>query len=376
MHKRRLVLISLLILLILASVSLGRWGRGRDSQVAVAPTTPAQPTLTPRPTFTLLPSSTPTPSATATPEPTATPDPYVNPLTGLRVSDPALVSRRPLAIRVGNDPGIRPQDGLGSAEVVIEEIMEGWGVTRFTGVYLGEEAARVRPLRSARLSSLSIAPQYDAALVHTGASDPIRWLISQASFVDLDQFFHPAPYRLLAGYDWRGRMYTATEGVHEYLASRGLDRDTPIAGYLIGETVPAGGSPAATVGIPYPGESRARWTFDADSGEYLRAVAGVPHTDGLTGKQIGAANVIALYAEHKRTDIVEDTLGSTAIDIVLSGSGDAQIARDGQVYGLRWEQREPGALIRYYDAEGNEFSLRPGKSWIEIVPLDYGVSYE
>lgn len=254
--------------------------------------------------------------------------------------------------------------------------MEGWSLTRFTGIFLGEEAARVRPLRSARLSSLSVAPQYDAALVHTGASDPIRWLISQASFVDLDQFFHPAPYRLLAGYDWRGRMYASTEDVHEYLAAKDLDRDTPIAGYLFDEAVPAGGRPVTKVSIPYPYEARTRWTYDADANKFLRVVAGVPHTDGLTGKQLSAANVIVLYTEHKRTDIVEDTLGSTAIDIVLTGSGRAEIARDGQVFDLTWERGEDGALIRYYDAEGNEFPLRPGQSWIEIVPLDYEVSYE
>ena len=97
---------------------------------------------------------------------------------------------------------------------------------------------------------------------------------------------------------------------------------------------------------------------------------------GLTGEQIGASNVIVLYTQHNRTDIVEDSLGSTAIDVVLSGSGDAQVVRDGKIYDVRWEQREPGALIRYYDADGEEFPLRPGKTWIEIVPLDYEVTFE
>ncbi len=372
MTKLRIPVVLLVALAASALIALSGCGRNKPPRVAdgTAASVAAQPTFTPPP------AATPFPTATATLQPTATPDVYVNPLTGLRVSDPALVSRRPLAIRVGNDPGIRPQDGLSFADVVIEEIMEGWVVTRFTGIYLGQEAERVRPLRSARLSSLSIAPQYDAALVHTGASDQIRWLISQASFVDLDQYFHPAPYQLLSGYDWRGRMYTSTEDVHEYLAAKDLDRDTPIAGYRFDEAVPEGGSPAEDIDIPYPGESSARWTWDAASGVYLRLVAGEPHTDGLTGEQIGAANVIVLYAEHKSTDIVEDTLGSTAIDIVLTGSGDAGIARDGQVFALRWEQREPGALIRYYDTEGNEFPLRPGKSWIQIVPLDYEVAIQ
>jgi hypothetical protein len=98
----------------------------------------------------------------------------VNSLTGLRVEDPALIRRRVLAARIGNDPNIRPQDGLGLAEIVYEEVMDGWTVTRFTALYLASEAERIRPLRSARLSGLAIAPQYDAVYVHTGASDRVR----------------------------------------------------------------------------------------------------------------------------------------------------------------------------------------------------------
>ncbi|HUV94544.1 MAG TPA: DUF3048 domain-containing protein, partial [Anaerolineae bacterium] len=127
----------------------------------------ALPTHTPRPTFTPVSTDTPVPTATntatamptsvpitSTPTevPTATPDPRINPLTGLRVSDPALLRRRVLAVRIGNDPSIRPQEGLAGAEIVYEEIMDGWAVTRFTALYLANEAERLRPIRSARLT--------------------------------------------------------------------------------------------------------------------------------------------------------------------------------------------------------------------------------
>jgi hypothetical protein len=74
----------------------------------------------------------PTPTAGPTPTPTATLPPRPaneNPLTGLTVSDPASLRRRPLHVRVGNDPGARPQVGLSAADMVYEEITE-WWVTR------------------------------------------------------------------------------------------------------------------------------------------------------------------------------------------------------------------------------------------------------
>lgn len=344
----------------------------------VAPPKTARPTFTPLPTNTVPPTPTLAPTLTPVPPtPTVAPSPTqdlaISPLTGLRVSDPSLLRRRVLAARIGNDPVIRPQEGLGLADIVYEEVMDGWTITRFTALYLDSNVERIRPLRSARLSSLYITPQYDAALVHTGASDQIRWLISQATFVDLDQFFHPEPYGILEGYDWRGRMYTSTEKIHEYLKKRGQERDTPIKGYTFDATAPQG-QPAAAIHIPYPRAAVVDWAYDAADHRYLRSVQGEPHLEGLTKEQIAADNVIIFYAEHKKTDIVEDSLGSTAIDIVMTGSGRAQVCRDGIVIEGRWIQVAPGELIQYYTADGKLIPLRPGKTWIQLVPTDYVVT--
>ena len=350
-------------------------------QVEILPTRTSRPTFTPvplptatpiPPTPTLAPTLTPVP-----PTPTASPtiaSADISPLTGLRVDDPAKLKRRVLAVRIGNDPQIRPQEGLGLADIVYEEVMDGWTITRFTALYLDSDTERIRPIRSARLSSLAIAPQYDAALVHSGASDKIRWLISQAKFIDLDQFFHEAPYGMLEGYDWRGRAYTSTAKLHEYLKQKGWERETPIVGYVFDVTAPQG-QPATSIHIPYPKSSVVDWAYDAASGRYLRSVQKQPHLEALTQQQIAAENVIILYTEHKKTDIVEDSLGSTAIDIVLEGSGKAQICRDGVVIEARWERKATGDLIRYYDdAQGREIPLKPGRTWIQLVPTDYAVT--
>jgi len=244
-------------------------------------------------------------------------------------------------------------------------------VTRYTAIYLGQDAERIRPIRSARLVSLSIAPQYDAALVHSGASDRIRWLIGQASFVDLDQYFHPEPYAVLEGYDWRGRMYTSVGAVHDYLRANGLERDESIEGYAFDVVVP-GGMPATSIIIPYP--DVVEWRYDEVTGLYARQLDGTVHTDGLTGAPLVAANVIVLYAEHNKTDIVEDSLGSTAIDIDLSGGGTAVLYRDGVSVEARWKPTGENGLLRYYDDRGDEIALKPGKTWIQLVPPDYEVA--
>jgi len=364
-----------------------------QAQPIPSPTVRALPSMTSKPTFTPIPSplptftpeeatattaptATPLPptlTATPTPAPTGTADPSLSPLTGLHVSDPGLLARRVLAVRIGNDPIIRPQEGLGQADIVYEEVMDGWTVTRFTALYLESSPTRVRPIRSARLSSLQIAPQYDAALVHTGASDRIRWLLSKASFVNLDEFFHPKPFSVLGGYDWRGRFYTSVERLHSYLNERGLEATAPIKGYTFDLQAPAG-QPAASIHIPYPSSSLVDWRYEPTTGRYMRLVQGQPHLEGLTKEQITADNVIILYAEHKKTDIVEDTNGATAIDIVLTGSGRAQLCRDGVMVECRWVQKAANELIQYYDNDGKLVPLRPGKTWIQLVPTDYSLT--
>jgi hypothetical protein len=160
--------------------------------------------------------------------------------------------------------------------------------------------------------------------------------------------------------------------VRDYLERRGFEHDTPPKGYTFDATPPVG-EPATAVHIPYPQSSVVDWTYDAASGRYLRAVQGRPHLEGLTKEQIAADNVVIFYAEHRRTDIVEDVLGATAIDIVMAGAGRALVIRDGVAVEARWVQSPPGEPIQYYDADGHIVPLRPGNTWIQLVPTDYEV---
>ncbi|MHB1355370.1 MAG: DUF3048 domain-containing protein [Anaerolineae bacterium] len=337
------------------------------------PTTQAA-SPTPRPTFTEQPTATPLPTATSTPKPTLTPSPtaLVSPLTGLPIQDIALIQRRVIAARIGNDPEIRPQEGLGKADLVYEEIMEGWWDTRFTALFLESEAERIRPLRSARLASIQIATMYDAALVNTGASDEIRWRLSQTAIVNLDEYFHSTPYHILPGYDWRGRFFTTTEELRKYMQAKNLETKVIIKSYVF-DSVPPKGASALEVNIPYPRVCIVDWKYDVAKGVYLRFAAGVPHLERLTGEQLTATNVVILYAEHRATDIVEDTTGATSIDIILTGTGRAQVIRDGVVIEGTWKRNAENEPILYYDTQGKVIPFKPGKTWIQLVPTDYKV---
>ena len=86
----------------------------------------------------------------------------VNPLTGLQVTDPAVLNRRPQVIKISNAPVlVRPQAGIGAADIVFEHYAEG-GLTRFSAIFYSQAPNRVGSIRSARL--IEIKPARGARL--------------------------------------------------------------------------------------------------------------------------------------------------------------------------------------------------------------------
>jgi len=137
------------------------------SPTAPASPTPGMPTITP----------SPTPDTRTQSQTTFAPD--ENPLTGLRVADPNVLNRRPLAIKVSNyPPEVRPQRGLSQADLVFEHILE--GVTRLTAVFYSQMPELVGSVRSARYLDLEIPVMYKSFFAYSGSSGGIRLKISNA----------------------------------------------------------------------------------------------------------------------------------------------------------------------------------------------------
>lgn len=303
-----------------------------------------------------------------------------NPLTGLGLS-PDLRGRRPLIVCINNDYAARPQYGTSQADVMYEYLMEGYGITRFSGVFYGNSSTQIGPVRSARLINLSLGTLYDAGLVCSGASDGVRFpLKNSVSFpyldIDLDDPSN-SRYTVSIGSDYRTRLRTSTDGMRRWLADWGVEKAPGLRGFTFGDT-PAGGAPASEISIPYPRAtgSQVAYRYDPGSGRYLRFLGGAPHTDGNTGAQLALDNVIVQYVPHETTDIVEDSLGSLSIRLNLFGSGRALIFRNGLGYEGTWQSNSGGDMPRFFDGEGREIALKAGRSWVSVVPLTYAIAYQ
>ena len=367
------------------------------------------PAATPTPTKTPKPVSTPTATRKATPTPSPTPPPTptptltqtpavaaqsvplidpatdlsINPLTGEKV-DPAVLDRRPLAVKISNAPAIvRPQAGLSFADVVFEHYAEG-GLTRFTAIFLSKDCEKIGSIRSGRLIDLEIPAMFKSMFAYSGASGGVNQEVRKSDIFERvisPDFGHDSAFKRIPapGKAFEHTLFSDTETLWQITEQRGLNSRQDLQGWVFSEEPPPDGTPATFIKIPYdPKYVTTEYQYDVDQGVYLRSVLGEPHTDELTGQQLTASNVIVLFAHHIETPILEDTHGGGhySIQIQLWGAGPAKIFRDGRGYELTWSRPKRHDLITFIDSEGNRFPLKPGNSWIQLVPLDFQIEVQ
>ncbi len=320
----------------------------------------------------------------------------VNPLTGLEASDPALLQRRPVLARIGNDPNARAiHAGFNQADLVFEEMIDQknmvFAVTRFTLVFLGQNAS-FRPLRSARAINASLMPMFDGILISSGGSKGTRFMFSQLPWFNrnLDGDLQNGTI-CIDGTDWRTRVLSSVEHAQDYIASKGQGGAPTLRGFQFSNDAP-GGAPATSIALdhkPWPTYATGviEWRYDAATAKYLRFINGAPHNtqqyalNGVWGKgcqkgdatseQIATSNLVVLNVKYEPTDFVEDTLNSYSAFVDLLGGGAAQVFRDGVKIDARWERPTLGDFIKLTDANGSEIALKPGNTWFELAPLGY-----
>lgn len=301
----------------------------------------------------------------------------VNPLTGETVDDPAVLNRRPIAVKISNyPPVVRPQSGVNNADLVFEHYAEG-GVTRFTAIFYGKDASPVGSIRSGRFIDLELPSMYDAGFAYSGSSGPVRLLIRDSLFFDRvisPDFGHGGFYRIEdPNKAFEHTLFTDTPQLHAILRERGLDTRPQFATNMVfsGEP-PAGGTPATGIEVGYIG-TNVYWSYDPASNRYLRSTDGQPHLDANTGEQLSFRNVVVVGAHHQDTDILEDQVagGHYSIEIQIWIEGPVSIFRDGQRFEGRWRRQLENDMLTFYDLEGNLLPLGVGNSFVQVVPLGF-----
>lgn len=301
----------------------------------------------------------------------------VSPLTGLPLSNPENLLLPPALVSITNFPiTARPQAGLSFSPVVFEMYI-GEGMTRYLAVFHGEYPQksaqggialsddRVGPIRSGRLAYEPLRQLYNGFLVMSSASSVV--LPSLGGYTNI--FGSDTD-------DINSAMIPATR--LEEIANKAPKRLTQnaLTGIRFDPAAPAGGQAGKSLWIPFNFLNQVIWRYDAASGAYHRyqdqadGKTFVQATDRLNDQALTYENVVVLFVDHHAE---RETLIN--IDLMYINRKPALVFRDGKMYEVYWTtangayEKETGRVrpIRFVDAQGKPFPLKPGQTWIEIV---------
>jgi len=355
------------------------WPASASSADSQSPTATSGPSSTPRPTRTPWPSATSRLSLDSFIRigPDNFPE-YVNPLTGLPVPNPALLQRRPIIAKIPNYPhAVRPQSGISLADQIFEYYLE-WGLTRFVGVFYGNDAVRFGPLRSGRVFDEHLMNMYNAILVFNGA-DKRTFDYWEEKELDMGYFvveqFCP-PLCRDESMQTYNNLFGNTSQVHQLIAARGLDDSRQdLTGNFFSSVSGRDFTEADEVYVNYSYANYAYWTYDPNTGKYIRfqgntdnpdGVSGkyTIHTDALTGQPITASNLIILMVPH---DFFHKSSDTEVFSIDLTGSGDAYVFRDNKAYRARWHRYAKYKPIAILSSDGRNFPLKTGVTFFQVI---------
>ena len=349
---------------------------------------------------TVEPDNSPIPEPTKVSNPTQTEIPYeygpknfpqdVNPLTGLHVNDPSLLDRRPLAIKITNYPrNVRPQSGLSLADIVYEYYLE-QNVTRFIGIFYGNDAEKVGPVRSGRFFDEHIFRIYEALYVFAMADDRLMDYFMELEQSVINRFIveHPEDKQHTCGVDenvplcrdreiqsWNN-MFANTAAIQTIINNRPVDNvRQDLSGMRFEYSIPPGGVPGKKIDVYYSVMMYNLWIFDQNSGLYLRfddahednlsrGKGYEPLMDTLTNAVIAADNVAVLFIPHHFFLKSSDT---EIIQIDLIGSGEAILFRDGMSYPALWMRPETGGILTLTNHNGKLLPFKPGVTFFIVL---------
>ncbi|MCF6376815.1 DUF3048 domain-containing protein [Nocardioides KLBMP 9356] len=292
--------------------------------------------------------STPSePTSSATSEP---PEPVYWPLTGLEQTGKA--PQHPVIVtKVDNTSSSAPQVGLGSADMIVEELVEG-GYTRLAAFYYSKVPADIGPVRSMRASDISIVPE-GATVVTSGAAAitikringaGIPWITEGAAGVYRDSS-RSAPYNLFAHLADISKRLKAKEEPPPYLPW-GTEDDLPK------------GAKASTLTADFGGHSTT-WAFQ--KGGYV-------NTDSYAaqGDQFPADSVLVMRVKVGDAGY-KDPAGYPVPETKFEGTGPAMLFHGGRVVRGTWKKDGLTGAIELSTKSG-ELTVPAGHVWIELVP--------
>jgi hypothetical protein len=306
----------------------------------------------------------------------------LNPLTGLPVQDPASLLKPPSMISITNWPvSARPQAGLSYVSMVFEFSI-GDGESRFFSLFYGDLPPEeqvvtdstgtntvntvVGPLRSGRLFYQDLRELYHGNLYMASAYKGVRDNLNRYNI------FYGSDEDIISA-------FVEVKELKKVANESDLKVDPEgMAVNVFDPNPPSGGGKGMDLWFIYNAQDQAHWKYDPLQESYIRyqdlgdGQTFVAASDRINKETLTFENVIILYANHRYcTEYAFD------VDFQYQDLQPAVLFRDGQMYEIYWStknteyEKTTGTIrpIRFVYKDGTPFPLKPGQTWMHLVPI-------
>lgn len=285
------------------------------------------------------------------------------PLTGLSVtgSQSAAQDHPVMVVKMDNTPSSAPQRGLGAADLVVEELVEG-GVTRLAAFYYSDIPGTVGPVRSMRASDIGIVAPADAAVVTSGAAPVTLQRVRGAGITFFSEgskgFFRDnsraAPYNLFTDLAATTTLVEGEEARPDDYLPWGEAEDLPK------------GKPATSLAADF-GSHTTTWSHGPKGWTNTNSFA-------AADDRFPADTVLVLRVQVGDAGY-RDPAGNPVPETKLEGKGQALLFHDGRVVSGQWSKATLEAPLAL-SVRGKKLTVPAGRTWVELVPAASGaVSY-
>jgi hypothetical protein len=261
-----------------------------------------------------------------------------------------------IVTKVDNTSSSAPQVGLGSADLVVEELVEG-GYTRLAAFYYSKVPADIGPVRSMRASDIGIVPP-GARIVTSGAAPVTINRVKQAGITFYGEgaagFYRdtsrPAPYNLFNRLPELARKARVRESRPDDYLQWGTAKGLPK------------GQPARSIAANF-GNHTTQWAWDGKRWNRTNSYA-------AQGHEFPTDTVLVLRVRTGDAGY-KDPSGSYVPETKLEGVGPAMLFHDGRVVRGQWSKKDLKAPLRL-KAAGKSLKVPAGHVFVELVPQQGG----
>ena len=293
---------------------------------------------------------------------------YVSPLIG--EESETKYPARPLVVSIDNVGDAIPQSWISKADLVYEFPVEGQQ-SRLNAIYHSEFPEEFGPIRSTRPYFVDLTREYKGIFLAHGWSPAAREYLQSDVVPYINAMTSSLDFYRVDDKEGPHDSYIKWSEVQSAIEEEGWwDEKQDIKPFtFLGKDEKSAGEAATYIEVDY-GASECEYTYDAEKRLYYRSIDGEAYVDHETGEQIAVSNVLVQEVSSE----VLDNKGRLEID--MCAGGDAMLFTDGKVVKGTWTRADLDSRTVFVDAEGKEFKLSVGSSWVQVADQDTSVEYE